>query len=180
MIETAQTVIVNAGINSVWEHAHDINQWACLMPGMQSCNVVDADNSRWILKVGAGGFVRTVKVRVHVTEWAGPERATFTFTLEDDPVEGVGAYGASPKGPNSTEVTLQVQVVGSGTMAPMWEAMSKPLLPTIARSFAEKLKKQIEDAVGAAPQSAASQSIFAALWGRLLNLWRTAFGQAGP
>jgi hypothetical protein len=64
-------------------------------------------------------------------------------------------------------------------MAPMWEAMSKPLLPTIARSFAEKLKKQIEDAVGAAPQSVASQSIFEALRGRLLNLWCAAFGRAG-
>jgi carbon monoxide dehydrogenase subunit G len=180
VIETAQTVIVNAGIKSVWEHAHDINQWACLMPGLQSCNVVDADNSHWTLKVGAGGFVRTVKVRVHVTEWAGPERATFTFKLEGDPVEGGGAYGASSKGPNSTEITLKVRVAGSGTMAPMWEAMSKPLLPTIARSFAEKLKQQIEEAVGAAPQRVNSRSIVATIWGRLLDLWRAAFGPAAP
>lgn len=180
MIETAQTVIVNAGIKSVWEHVHDINQWACLLPGLQSFNVVDADNSHWTLKVGAGGFVRTVKVRVHVTEWAGPERATFSFKLDGDAVEGGGAYGASPKGPNSTEVALKVQLAGSGAMAPMWEAMSKPLLPMIARSFAEKLKQQIEEAVGAAPQSVTSQSIFATIRGRLLDLWHAAFGPAAP
>src|SRR5579862_3341664 len=149
------------------------------MPGLQSCNIVDADNSQWTLKVGAGGLVRTVKVRVHVTEWAGPEKAQFAFRLDGDPVEGGGDYNASPKGPNATEVTLRVRIQGSGAMAPMWEAIGKPVLPVFAKSFAEQLKAEIEKAVGtAAPQSAAARSIFAVIWRRLRELWGAAVGSA--
>jgi hypothetical protein len=39
---------------------------------------------------------------------------------------------------------MRVQVSGSGAMAPMWEAMSKPLLPQLAKSFAASLKAEIE------------------------------------
>ena len=58
------------------------------MPGYQSCEMEDEDNSLWVLKVGVGGMVRTVKVKVHVVEWAGPGRVDFTYRLMGDPVEG--------------------------------------------------------------------------------------------
>ena len=41
-------------------------------------------------------------------------------------------------------LTFGIRVRGSGAMAPMWEAVSKPLLPVLAKSFAVKLKAQIE------------------------------------
>lgn len=51
-------------------------------------------------------------------------------------------YTASPKGPNGTEIYLQVAVEGSGQMASMWEAMCRPLLPQLAQSFANELKEK--------------------------------------
>jgi hypothetical protein len=39
---------------------------------------------------------------------------------------------------------LKIRVSGSGALAPMWEAMSRPLLPRLAKSFAEKLEVEIE------------------------------------
>jgi carbon monoxide dehydrogenase subunit G len=110
-----------------------------------------ANDSRWMLKVGVGGLVRTVKVLVHVEEWDEPERVSFSYKLEGDPVQGAGSYAACRKGPYETEVALRVRVEGSGPMAPMWEAVSRPLLPRLAKSFAEKLKAEIETAVGAHP-----------------------------
>ena len=74
---------------------------------------------------------------------------SFSYQLDGDPVRGVGSYAASPKGDHETEVALSVRVEGSGPMAPMWEAMSRPLLPQLAKSFAAKLKAEIEAAVGA-------------------------------
>jgi carbon monoxide dehydrogenase subunit G len=173
VIETEQRVVIAAGIDSVWDYAHNIERWADLMPGLQSCTLIDADNSRWTLKVGVGGLVRTVKVLVHVDEWDGPERALFSYKLEGDPVEGGGVYTASRMGAGETEVALKVQVVGSGAMAPMWEAMGKPLLPKLARGFAEQFKAEIERAADAcAPARAAPSSFFARLWSALRNLWR--------
>ena len=149
MIETQQTVLIDTAIESVWDYVQDMRKWANLMPGMQECTVIDATDSRWTLKVGAGGMVRTVHVLVHVDEWDEPERVSFSYKLEGDPVEGGGAYIAARKGAHETEVTMRVRVAGSGSMAPLWEAISRPLLPQLAKSFAKKLKAEIEKAAGA-------------------------------
>jgi carbon monoxide dehydrogenase subunit G len=146
MIEVEQSVLVNAGIGTVWHYVKNMQRWAVLMPGYRECTVIDANDSRWTLKVGVGGLVRTVKVLVHVDEWCEPARVNFSYTLEGDPVQGSGSYTASQKGVQETDVALRVSVAGSGPMAPMWEAMSRPLLPKLAKSFAEKLKAEIESA----------------------------------
>ena len=144
MIETAQTVPVHCEIGQVWDYVQDIRRWADLMPGLQDCEIIDADNSRWTLKVGVGGLVRTVRVKVHVDKWDGPGSVLFSFELEGDPVSGSGSYAAVASGANETEMTLALQIVGSGPLAPMWEAMGTPLLPKFARAFAEQLARGIE------------------------------------
>ena len=116
---------------------------------VESCREIeDEDHSLWILKVGVGAMVRVVKVRVHVEEWDGPERVTFSFRLEGDPVVGSGSYVASALSEKQTEVTLHVRVEGSGPMAPMWEAMGAPVLNKFAKSFALDLKARIEEHAG--------------------------------
>lgn len=180
MIETEQTVTVDCGIEPTWAYAKDFTRWANIMPGYQSCEIADADNSRWILKVGVGGLVRTVKVQVMVLEWAGPERVDFSFKLEGDPVSGSGSYLAAAKGSAQTEMTLRVRVEGSGPMAPMWEAMSGPALPKFAKAFAEQLKGRIEEFNGMeSPKSAAPVRkiglVRFAAW--LRSIWNRIFGR---
>lgn len=180
MIETQQAVVVNAPIDGVWTYAKDMERWASIMPGFQECQLIDEDNSRWILKVGVGAMVRTVKVRVHVERWAGPEEVDFSFELEGDPVKGGGSYRAEARSPNETDVNLHVRVEGSGPMAPMWEAMGGPVLPKFARGFAEQLRDKIEEAVGVLPvhtsaPAASSSSLLARLADWLRGVWRTIF-----
>jgi carbon monoxide dehydrogenase subunit G len=146
MIETQQSVLIDAPIETVWSSVQDISRWASLFPGCKDCTVIDAQDSRWVIKVGAGGLVRTVNVWVHVEQWDAPQCVSFSYKLEGDPVEGAGCYLASARGADSTEVTLSVRVAGTGPMAAFWETVSKPLLPRLAKSFAEKLKAQIEQA----------------------------------
>ncbi len=172
MIETEQSVVIHAPITDVWTYAKDVERWAEIMPGYQSCEIADDDNSRWVLKVGVGGLVRTVKVQVHVEEWAGPESVTFSFKLEGDPVSGGGSYRAVSEGPNATGVALHVRVVGGGPMAPMWEAMGGPLLPKFALAFAEQLKARIEESLGVAEASAPSPGLIARIVQWLRRLFR--------
>lgn len=153
MIETTQTVPVHCEIGQVWNYVQDIRHWADLMPGLQDCEIIDADNSRWTLKVGVGGLVRTVRVKVHVDKWDGPGSVLFSFELEGDPVSGNGSYAAVESGASETEMTLALQIVGSGPLAPMWEAMGTPLLPKFARAFAEQLACGIEAHSGLAETS---------------------------
>lgn len=177
MIETEQSVVIAAPIGSVWAYAKDVARWAEIMPGYQECAIADEDNSRWVLKVGVGGLVRTVKVQVHVDAWAGPERVDFSFRLEGDPVSGGGSYRAVADGPAATGVTLHVRVVGGGPMAPMWEAMGGPLLPKFALAFANQLKERIESSLGdvaASQPRIPSRSARIAMW--LRHLWSRLFG----
>ena len=148
MLETTQTITIDRSIDTVWSFARDIDRWAQLMPGLQECDIIDADNSRWVLKVGAGGMVRTVTVHVNVEEWNGPQRAVFNYRLEKDPVQGGGTFTAQSLDVNRTEVALHVVVQGSAPMAAMWEAMGKPVLPKLAAGFAAKFKSRIESETG--------------------------------
>ena len=179
MIETRQSVTIAAPLGAVWDYAKDVERWAEIMPGYQSCEIIDPDDSRWVLKVGVGGLVRTVKVQVHVERWAGPEEVDFTYQLEGDPVSGSGTYRASAEGAQATGVTLGVQVVGGGPMAPMWEAMGGPMLPKFARSFAEQLRDRIEQTADTAPAAAptARPGLLAALLQWLCGIWRKLSGQ---
>ena len=180
MIETEQTVVIDAPIDRVWGYVKDMRRWASIMPGYRECAIIDDNDSRWTLKVGVGGLVRTVNVLVHVDAWNGPGSVTFSYNLEGDPVKGGGSYAASPKSSRETEVALKVRVEGGGPMAPMWEAMGKPLLPQFAKSFAGQLKAEIEKVAGApAPREAAATgapSMFASMLKRLRALWRAIFG----
>ena len=167
MIETSQSVVVHAPIGDVWTYARDVVRWAEIMPGYQSCEIIDDDHSRWVLKVGVGGLVRTVKVQVHVERWAGPEEVDFTYKLEGDPVSGSGTYRAAAQGTTQTALTLEVKVVGGGPMAPMWEAMGGPMLPKFTLGFANQLKARIEEIAGdAEPLPARARR--AGVWARFI------------
>ncbi|MGB1563363.1 MAG: SRPBCC family protein [Sinimarinibacterium flocculans] len=173
MIEAEHSLIIEAPIAGVWDYVQDIRKWAQLFPGYQDCTVDNDDDSRWTLKVGAGGLVRTVKVQVHVDRWSGPEQVDFSFKLANEPVEGGGVYTARALGPRQTEITLKVRVSGSGPMAPMWEAVSRPLLPQLAKLFAGQLKTEIEQIAGIAPATDTKPAT--ALWRWLQRLWKTLF-----
>lgn len=175
MISTTQTVTIDRPIADVWAFARHIEGWAQLMPGLQSCEEIDADHSRWVLKVGAGGMVRTVTVLVHVEHWDEPGGVRFSYTLDKDPVEGRGTYAARALEPGRTEVELSVEVSGSGPMAPMWEAMGKPLLPKLAAGFAAEFKQRLE--ASQAPVAGAPAPTLSLL-ARLVTLLRRLFSRA--
>jgi carbon monoxide dehydrogenase subunit G len=169
MIEAEHTVQIDANIDGVWDYVQDIRRWANLFPGCQDCTVIDENDSLWTIKVGVGGMVRTVNIQVHVDQWDGPQRVNFSYKLKAEPVVGSGSYSALQNGPNATEVKLGLRVEGSGQMAPMWEAMCRPLMPQLAKSFAGKLKNEIE---GTVPPP----SVFARMGNWLRKLWQSLFG----
>ena len=176
MIETQHTFAIDTTIDNVWDYVKDMQRWADIFPGCRECTVVDANESRWVIKVGVGGLVRTVNVHVNVAKWDGPGRVDFSYKLAAEPVVGSGSYHAVPKGPLETEVTLQVQVAGSGQMAPMWEAMCRPLLPQLAKSFGNALKSEIEQIAGVAVESR-KPSFLARIVNWLRSLWRAIAGK---
>ena len=154
MIANEHTFVIGTSIDKVWNYVEDIRGWASIFPGHQDCKLINDNDSEWTIKVTAAGVTRTDKVQVHVEEWDGPERVNFVFNVDDLPVEGNGTYVAKKISDNETEVLLKVAIIGSGPMAPMWEAVGTPLLPEFVKTFAEKLKAEIELAAGVGTKSA--------------------------
>jgi carbon monoxide dehydrogenase subunit G len=136
VIDADHTILVDAPIAGVWDYVKDIEKWAALFPGCKECVLIDNDNSRWTIKVGAGGMVKTVNILVHIDTWAGPEAVDFSFKLESEPVTGSGSFRSRTLSSVATEICMRLQVVGSGAMAPMWEAVSN----TRCRSWRDRLQ----------------------------------------
>jgi len=61
-------------------------------------------------------------------------------------------------------------------MAPMWEAMGKPLLPQFAKAFANQLKDEIEKSLGVDVTAETGQA-GTGIWAWLKRLWRRLFGK---
>ncbi len=169
MIEAEHSIVIDSDINQVWDYVQDIRKWAMLFPGCKDCDVIDENNSKWLIKVGAGGLIKTINVLVNVSEWQGPERVNFNFKLESEPVEGSGSYRATSQADGNTAIQLQIKVTGSGQMAPMWEAMSKPLLPQMAKTFSSKLKIEIEQS--ATVQAKGKPALFEQFSRYLRGIW---------
>lgn len=151
MIEAEKNFAIAAPIDNVWDYVQDISRWADLLPGCRECAIIDDHHSRWTIKVGAGGLIKTVNVLVHVESWDGPDRVNFTYKLESEPVVGGGSYFAEISDQGETDIRLHLRVEGSGPMAPMWEAVCKPLFHPLATTFTDKLKVEIEQYVGIEP-----------------------------
>ena len=144
MLETHESFEVHAPIERVWAYASDMRNWAANMPGYDSFEPLNEMDSRWTLKPKVGPFRRTVQMLVHVAEWEAPRHIGFQMRSENDPVEGTGAFDAQELGPSLTGVTLSLRLDSHGPMAGMMESMARPVLPRMAKSFAEAMARDIE------------------------------------
>jgi carbon monoxide dehydrogenase subunit G len=88
--EVEYTTKVALGCEVIWEFVKDMNNWAPYLTGYQKHEIIDETDSVWTLKGDVGVLARIVKLRVHVTEWSGPTRVSFTLTGLNEPVDGGG------------------------------------------------------------------------------------------
>ncbi len=90
MPEVAYTTVMRSPLDAAWQFVSDMNNWAPFLTGYQKHEIIDATDSLWTLKGDVGILSRKVELRAHVTEWAPPERVTFTLTGVNEAVEGGG------------------------------------------------------------------------------------------
>lgn len=91
MAEVEYATTAKLPVETIWEFVREMDNWAPFLTGYQSHEKQSDDDSIWILKGDVGSLTRTVKFQVCVTEWAGPERVTFTLKGLNEDLEGEGA-----------------------------------------------------------------------------------------
>lgn len=143
MIETEHRFSIDVSIDEVWAYVRDIGNWAASMPGYQSFELVDELRSKWVLKVAMGALTRTVRLNVEIIEQREPDHIAFQLQGENDPVVGTGSFHAAADA-SATAVAFTLAITGSGPMAGTMEAMSRPIVPRMARQVGEALKTAIE------------------------------------
>lgn len=173
MIEHRQDIAIDAPNPQVWTYVSNMANWAANMPGYKAFDMLSEKESLWTLKVGVGALNRTVKVRVHITAWNEPDHVAFTFKLDNDPVDGNGAYRALVRADGGTDVDIGFCINGQGPMAGAWEAMMRPILPKMTQGFGNTLKARIEELSAQQPRASipAPAAAPAPVAGRLARLW---------
>ena len=195
MAEVEYSVITRLPVDAVWDFVKEMDNWAPFVQGYQTHTKHDETDSEWTLKGDVGVLARTVRFRVRVTEWQGPERVRFELEGLNEPMQGHGTFslarvsdGASPppaparKGPferffaalarllyrlvhgrvereepdatlaaGGARMTFVLRLDPGGPMAPMVNALMKPLLVPAAEDLANQIVATLERS--RAPQS---------------------------
>ena len=97
MPEVTYTTTMKLPVAAVWDFVKDMNNWAPFLTGYQQHEILSETDSIWTLKGDVGILSRVVKLKAHVTEWAGPERVSFTLTGLNEQVEGGGTLLMAPQ-----------------------------------------------------------------------------------
>jgi carbon monoxide dehydrogenase subunit G len=120
--EHQHQIETNLAPETIWEFVREMDHWAPLLTGYQKHEKQSDTESIWTLKGDVGVLARTLRFRVLVTEWAGPERVTFALKGMNEPMAGEGAFSIQSIG-GSAPVTgaLPASSPRSTGLAGLWE-----------------------------------------------------------
>ena len=112
MPEVTYKTVMNLSPERIWDFVQDMNNWAPFMTGYQSHEIKTDRHSVWILKGDVGVLSRTVHLDVHITEWNGPERVSFTLEGLNESVNGDGTFTMAPFKPDDEATTVPATSTG--------------------------------------------------------------------
>ena len=96
MAEAEYSTTAKLSVETIWEFVKDMDQWAHFLTGYQSHEKENENDSVWTLKGDVGVLARVLTFRVHITEWAGPERVSFQLVGLNEPMQGDGEFVMEP------------------------------------------------------------------------------------
>jgi carbon monoxide dehydrogenase subunit G len=96
MPEVEYTTTVALPCEVIWDFVKDMNNWAPMLTGYQKHEIRNETESIWTLKGDVGVLARTVQLKAHITEWAGPAKVSFTLTGLNEQVDGGGTLHMNP------------------------------------------------------------------------------------
>lgn len=192
MAEAEYSTTAKLPVDTIWEFVKDMDNWAHFVRGYQTHQKQSEDDSLWTLKGDVGVMARVLEFKVHVTEWAGPERVTFELEGLNEPMQGGGEFrmesyeeseaagaadpaprhgrflrlleaivrfflrlfgggpqradssaGAGP-GEGMARLTFRLRIDPGGPMAPMVNAMMKPVMLPAAEELANQIMAHLE------------------------------------
>jgi len=134
---------LNIPIQKVWDFVSVIDNWAPLVPGYISHEMINEKESTWSFKGDLGFMKKTVKMKVDITGWEEPNRVTFNLTGVSDNFTGNGYFLAEKKGDGSTLITGSLDITAHGAMGPMINSILKSFVPQTTEELTIAVAKKI-------------------------------------
>ena len=125
MPEVQVTTTMSLAPEEIWHFVKDMNNWAPFLTGYQKHEVVSDTESIWTLKGDVGMLVRTVTMKVLITEWNGPERVAFTLTGINEEMDGGGTFVMGRAAPVSTALVKEKDGPRAGFFRRMMDAIAR-------------------------------------------------------
>lgn len=124
----------------IWSFISDINNWAPLVPGYMSHEVFNDFDTIWKFKSDLGVVKKTIELKVHIIEWKEPTQITFEIEGLSNRFHGSGFFHVIAVNVNSTRITGNIDIKGTGSTGPMKNQLFKSFIP--------KLTEELTEAVG--------------------------------
>jgi carbon monoxide dehydrogenase subunit G len=90
--EVEYSVVAGLPVETIWDFVQEMDNWARWVAGYQGHEKQSETESVWTLKGDVGVLARTVRFKVSVTEWKGPERVRFALAGVNEPMTGSGEF----------------------------------------------------------------------------------------
>lgn len=90
MRKVTYNVTIELGLEELWSFVKDFNNWAPMIKGYQTHELIKADESILVFRGQVGPISRIMKVHASITEWIEKERVAFSFKGLNEPVSGYG------------------------------------------------------------------------------------------
>ena len=204
MAEAEYSTTARIPVAAIWDFVQEMDNWAHFLRGYQSHEKESETDSVWTLKGDLGVMSRTLKVRVYITEWAGPERVSFELKGLNEPMEGGGSFqmepyedadvaapaappsrglltrllesivrfflnlfGGAPQraatadagpGAGMARLSFKLRLDPGGPMAPMVNAMIKPIMQPTAEELANQIMAHLENEQSGKAESQGARS----------------------
>lgn len=133
------TVDVPLNINKIWDFVHDMNNWAPLVPGYITHEIINENESTWQFKGDLGFMKKTVKLKIDIREWNEPVSVIFDLKGTSDNFKGGGHFKATIIDDENTTMEGFLDITAGGAMGPMVNAILKNFVPKTAQELTDNI-----------------------------------------
>lgn len=123
----------------IWAFVHDMNNWAPLVPGYITHEIINENESTWQFKGDLGFMKKTVKLKIDIKEWNEPESVIFDLKGMSDNFKGGGHFKAHEIDANNTTMEGFLDITAGGAMGPMVNTILKNFVPKTAQELTDNI-----------------------------------------
>ncbi|KAB7671198.1 CoxG family protein [Bacillus sp. B1-b2] len=136
-------VNVSANINTVWNFIRLMNNWAPLVPGYVSHEIINEKVSTWEFKLDYGFIKKRVELEVIFQGWEENSMLSFSLLGLNERFKGEGYFKVKKLNPNKTRMIGYLEIHSTGTFPSMTNSLIQPKLEELTEELTVAVCKEI-------------------------------------